>query len=288
MVHRFDQQATELFFNETFGKLVEPQLPKGLRHRDRLLLAHIMEPRRAASPRVIDFGCGQGQLLSHLLADGYDAMGMEVHEGMRRVAAGQLASMGRPDRILTGGVAEFKCLPPESFDVVVMMGVFQYLSDQDYDEVFAAAARVLRPHGCLAATFQNALFDLFTFNKYTVDFFMHQLVGPLSRPADRDRIEQALATLISHPDKPEYSPARARDNVFVRLTNPLLIADQVARYGFEVRQKYFYEWFGLPPLLGSQFSEIARPIAEHFEVQRAAAWQGHFMANAFLAELTRR
>jgi SAM-dependent methyltransferase len=276
-MHTFDEAQTALFFNQAFF----PENTPKLRHRDHLLIAEVLEPRRAATPRIVEFGCGQGNLLHHLLSEGFDANGMEKHEAVVATARQRLATIGRQDRVLTGGVREFARLPPESADLVVVMGVFQYLSDQDYADMMAAAVRVLRPGGCMAATFQNALFDLFTFNKYTIDFFMHQLVGPLLPPEQRGTVEQALASLIVNGDKPAHSPSRARDNIFVRLSNPLTLAAELAPFGLRMQSKHFYEWFGLPPLLGS-LDGLAPAVAQRFEVKNASAWQGHFMANAFL------
>jgi hypothetical protein len=85
-------------------------------------------------------------------------------------------------------------------------------------------------------------------------------------------------------DKPPYNKMRARDNIFVYLTNPLTIDGHLRQAGFDARQKHFYEWFGLPPLITSRHPETAKRIAESFEVENATAWQGHFMANAFLIE----
>jgi hypothetical protein len=85
-------------------------------------------------------------------------------------------------------------------------------------------------------------------------------------------------------DKPPYAPTRARDNIFVYLTNPLTIEGHLRGAKFSARQKYFYEWFGLPPLITGSHPETAKRIAASFEVDNATAWQGHFMANAFLIE----
>jgi hypothetical protein len=51
-----------------------------------------------------------------------------------------------------------------------------------------------------------------------------------------------------------------------------------------VQQKYFYEYFGLPPLLSEKQGPLAASIRSKFEIVNATAWQGHFMANAFLAQ----
>jgi SAM-dependent methyltransferase len=285
-MHQFDSDVTARFFNDIFARsdAETTSTPETrLRSRDKLLLSHVLEPRRHKAPRIIDFGCGQGRLLGHIIASGFDAIGMEKHEGMRNAAEAELAAAGSGDRILKGGVDEFAALPSASFDIVIMMGVLQYLSDDDYRKVTKAISRVLKPNGCFAATFQNAFFDLYTFNKYTMDFFIHQLVGPLVEPSQQKAVEKSLSELIANPDKPPYSPDRARDNVFVRLTNPLLLGDEFRSHGLELKEKYFYDFFGLPPLL-QKHQAIAQGIASHFELERATAWHGYFMANAFLAE----
>ena len=127
-------------------------------------------------------------------------------KGWRSAAEAELAAAGNADRIVQGGVDEFAALPSESFDIVIMMGVLQYLSDNDYREVIEAVSRVLKPNGCFAATFQNAFFDLFTFNKYTIDFFLHQLVGPLVEPSQQKVIEKSLSELIVNPEATIFRP----------------------------------------------------------------------------------
>jgi SAM-dependent methyltransferase len=287
-VHEFDAAATERFFNGAFAEFGRELTATGepkLRHRDQIFLRYLLEPVRRSNPRILDFGCGHGNLLVHLLALGYDAIGMDKHVGMRTFAEAAAAELNAQDRIMAGGVRELTKLPDQSFDVIIFMGVLQYLSDDDYHTALSEIPRLLRPRGFAAVTFQNALFDLFTFNKYTVDCFMHRLVGPLLNPNERAGVEEALSALVSHPQKPEYSPSRARDNVFVRLTNPLTIERDMRQYKIALVTKYFYEWFGLPPLIAGKCGDVSHRIAEYFEIEHATDWQGHFMANAFLAHI---
>jgi hypothetical protein len=203
---------------------------------------------------------------------------------MRSYAESELKSLGKPGNILAGGVPEFAALAPGSFDYVVIMGVTQYLSSEDYELLLDASARILKPGGTLAVTFQNAFFDLFTFNKYTVDFLVNELLASTLKNGDRPNAEKAIENLLKNPQKPDYSRGRARDNIFVRLTNPLLIDGELAHRGLRLKKKYFYDYFGLPPLAASTDPELAKRIAQHFEIERADSWQGHFLANAFLAE----
>ena len=132
------------------------------------------------------------------------------------------------------------------------------------------------------ATFQNAFFDLFTFNKYTIDFFVNELLDEFISANDAHVIQQQLAKLITFDDMPRYSKQRARDKIFVRLTNPLMIDSELRSLGFSVNNKYFYEYFGLPPLVVDENVDMAERIKQKLEIERASDWRGHFMANAFL------
>jgi SAM-dependent methyltransferase len=288
----FDAARTAEFFNTTYSTLdsvnaFKPE--KRLHERDKILVRYIMDPRKsnAGTLKVIDFGCGQGRLVAHLIGQGFDAIGFEKNEGMRSVADAELGAIGAKGRIFAGGVEELATLPAASYDIVLMMGVFQYLSDAEYNLVLNAIKRVLRPGGCLAVTFQNAFFDLFTFNKYTIDFIMHELLGSHLDAAQRATIESDLAALIANPDKPPFSPHRARDNVFVRLTNPLTVEAELSKFDLRLKDKYFYDFHGLPPLLDAKHGEASKAISNQFQIDRAKSWQGHFMAGAFLAEFTK-
>lgn len=286
-MHTFNSEETAIFFNKTFAPQERDQTSTPetkLRHRDHILLRYILEPLKKRKLRILDFGCGQGRQLAHLIANGYDVVGMEKHPGMREHAERELAQIDSTGRLIAGGIPELAVIKPGSFDIIVMLGVMQYLSEEEYETAIEACANILKPGGLFVATFQNSFFDLFTFNKYTLDFFMNALVGPFLENSERAKVEQALAGLMTNPDKPPHHDGRARDNVFVRLTNPITIGDDMLKRGFTLRAKYFYEWFGLPPLLGSQHATISQRITQRFEVENPTAWQGYFMANAFLAE----
>ena len=54
----------------------------------------LIRPEQRAG-RILDFGCGQGRLLGTMLNEGFDATGVEKHEGMRAHAQNVTGSTGR-------------------------------------------------------------------------------------------------------------------------------------------------------------------------------------------------
>lgn len=283
----FDARTTADFFNRTYrGTDIERGQREGARlhHRDRILLDKILPPL-GKSLKILDYGCGLGRLCTALVSQGYDAWGMEKHDDMRAIAEESVSKVSNGEkRMLPGSVDELAAMPAASYDMFIAMGVFQYLSKAEYDRTLGEIHRVLKPGGTLIATWQNAMFDTFTFNKYTVDFMMDKLVGPQVDAAQSGAVQKDIESLMVNFDKPPYAATRARDNIFVYLTNPLTIDGHLRTAKFAAKQKFFYEWFGLPPLIASKHPELAKQIAAGFEVENAKSWQGHFMANAFLIE----
>jgi SAM-dependent methyltransferase len=286
----FDAAQTAKFFNNVYRQV---DLERGkqsssrLHPRDQILLTNIL-PNYPTDTRILDYGCGQARLLATLLERGFDAVGMEKHEGMRAIARAETArwSVDR-ERISAGGIEGLAPIADRTYDFIIAMGVFQYLQKTEYDKTLNEFSRLLKPRGVLVATFQNALFDLFTFNKYTIDFMMQRFVLPYAPAQTAKNIKTDLDALIANHDKPTYAATRARDNIFVHLTNPLTIAKHLREAGFQVIEKYFYEYFGLPPLLATKYDDFAKAIAAKFEIDNATAWEGHFMANAFLIHAVR-
>jgi cyclopropane fatty-acyl-phospholipid synthase-like methyltransferase len=289
-VIEFDADETAAFFNKVYRKV---DIERGLKAdtrlhpRDRIFLDRILKQGVAepATCRILDFGCGQGRLLSTLLERGYDAEGMEKHDEMRDIANLETKkwATSRP-RVAAGDVRTLAELPGGRYDFFVAMGVFQYMTKEEYYNTLAEIRRLLKPKGTLIATYQNALFDLYTFNKYTVDFMIEKIIGPHVSETDKGGIREDLEQLLVNPEKPAYSVTRARDNIFVHVTNPLTLGDHLRTAGLQLQQKFFYEYFGLPPLLADKHTSAAASIRSKFEIIDATAWQGHFMANAFLAQ----
>jgi SAM-dependent methyltransferase len=105
--------------------------------------------------RVVDFGCGRGHLLGHLLARGVACSGIEFSPHSAEVAERKLG--GHP---LFEGVVRARALPTPldgaSADVVFLVEVLEHLLEDQIAPTLAEIRRILRPHGEVIVTTPHA------------------------------------------------------------------------------------------------------------------------------------
>ena len=107
--------------------------------------------RVPAVTRVLDFGCGTGDLASHLAGRGYEVTGIDIAQGMLEGARARFPE-----------AATWISLPRDwtrlpfhdaAFDAVTASSVLEYVPR--LDQVLSELARVCRPGGVFLATVPN-------------------------------------------------------------------------------------------------------------------------------------
>ncbi|HXV96243.1 MAG TPA: methyltransferase domain-containing protein [Gaiellaceae bacterium] len=90
-----------------------------------------------AAPSVLDVGCGSGRVGEELLAAGASKyVGIDFSEPMLALARKRLAHFGERARLVEGDFLETEL--ERTFDLVVLLGVFDYTPDP---QAFVARAR---------------------------------------------------------------------------------------------------------------------------------------------------
>jgi Cyclopropane fatty acid synthase and related methyltransferases len=119
----------------------------GARFQKALQLARI-EPGQ----RVLDVGCGRGELVIHSAMRGADATGIDYAEEAVRIAAETLATyppeVQRQARVLLMNARQME-FEDGSFDVALMTDIVEHLYPHELAEVLGETRRVLRPGGRL-------------------------------------------------------------------------------------------------------------------------------------------
>jgi len=237
--------------------------------------------------RVLDGGCGAAHILIDCLDRGWDGYGFDFADNMVRLACDLLKQHAHdPARVRVGTMKDMSHYADSSFDLVLLLGVSQYLPEDEDTAIWSEIHRILKPGGKVIIDFVNALFDLSTFNRFTVRFVVDEFVRRFLPEGRIPEIEARINALVTNPLKPDTTGlyATRRDHVPKRTENPLTMGARMKAHGFSVGDLQFYRFHAVPPLLFEGEPELEKvAIAKERELSRH--WIGHFTASAFLAVL---
>jgi 2-polyprenyl-3-methyl-5-hydroxy-6-metoxy-1,4-benzoquinol methylase len=111
-----------------------------------------IRPHLPAGGRVLDIGCGQGELVRLLAADGFDAYGVDVSPEQVEIAR----SAGL-DRVELGDLHAYLASSRGQWDGVVATDVLEHLSRDEVVAAFDSVRAALRPGGVFVARAPNAV-----------------------------------------------------------------------------------------------------------------------------------
>jgi len=234
---------------------------------------------------VLDVGCGSGGPLLRMLDEGFDARGLDFAPAMVAQARRALEESGHdPLRVTHGDVEDSSTLPPGPFDAIVATGVFPH--NLDDGKAYAAVRAALADAGVALIEYRNALMSLFSLNVYSYQFFTRDLLDLAAMPHElaaaarlflADRF--AVPMVARETEKPiQY------DQILARFHNPLVLGEELDAHGFRLERTHFYHFHCAPPHFEHSHRDAFR--AASLAMERASDWRGHFLASAFVAELT--
>lgn len=199
-------------------------------HRDRkAMIDRLLAPLPIAGKHVVDFGCGDGLFVQALANAGAVVVGFEPNDALVEAARRRLRDAGLAAEIRKGGVSALADISDRSVDILLTLNVFAYFTDEEEKALYAHAGRVIRPGGSWVITHSNELFDLFTLNRFTVEFY-------------RAHFGTDPSALLARPDLPDRVSFRVREN-------PLTYGEKLKRFGFSLASMDFANYHEAPPLL---------------------------------------
>lgn len=266
-----DTVSAARYWNERAGAYNE-QID-GPYHRHRLSVIHrLLQSVALAGASCVDFGCGDGVMLDFLVARGARVFGCDPVAEM--VAAAQRRVNGKGS-VVCGGVDALARIESCSVDCVLALNVLAYLTDAEEKTFYREAARILKPGAAFVVTHSNELFDMYTLNRLTIDFFTRHFCGENSA--------EKIASLLTHPQIPERIVFNVREN-------PLSYTHKLAAFGFREEQQEFMNLHPFPPLLMDPegFKNIdARDYATTLDWPEQDRWKLMFMCSMFGSRATR-
>lgn len=110
---------------------------------------------------IIDVGCGAAPVVSRLLANDRDCIGLDYSFDMLRFSRDVLNQSQQHNTALLQADCQALPFPDNHFDIIVCLGVISYI--QDYQPALKELYRILKPDGTLIISFRNTynpvLFD---------------------------------------------------------------------------------------------------------------------------------
>jgi len=110
--------------------------------------ARLIIPLLKRDNKILEIGCGTGEVIAALTERGYRCTGVEVSQDMLTLCQKRGLAVIR-------GTADHVDYPDGSFDVVFSQEVLEHLHPDDVLGHFAEAFRMLRPNGILAVETPN-------------------------------------------------------------------------------------------------------------------------------------
>lgn len=252
-------------------------------HRRRIYVRFLAE---TGADDILDVGCGGGRTVLDALQMGRRVKGIEPVAPLVDSARSLLAHHGfDPSLIYHGDMAEVQEWAPRQFGMVAALSILPHVDRDRWDVTHDYLVKLVADGGYFVASYRNDLFDLYTFNSFTVDFFMNSLWSCVPcRRMGREHLLAGLKGLLTNPDVPGPYYTAAEDKSFGRLTrvgsNPLEIPTYISRFGLTLVKTFFYNFHCVPPLLKDATPDF-RAISHEMDMEMSEDWRGHFMASTF-------
>lgn len=308
-ISQYFSEAGRRWLGRAYGEGRYPTCyPIGL-HRVRLAMESVLERLGVPSGRLVDLGCGGGELLEHAARLGFDVTGIDIAPGMMAEAEARRRELPEALRgqvtLLVRDVLE-NGLPDASADAVTAIGVIEYLESDT--EFFRETARLLRPGGVLVVSCRNRLFNLASLNRYTREEIerdqatrlLDELLSLGFETTPRDRLkdfvarlrallpelEEALALDLGEAQGPAGVTPSAAFGQPRRQHTPREVAAAAAALGFSSPRFLGVHPHPFPPAMEVLAPRFYNRLASALEPLEATPWSLTW-SSAFLGVFTR-
>lgn len=236
---------------------------------------------------VLDAGCGSCWPMRELLKNGFHVTGFDFSKKMIEEGKKVLSNSGfNPNLITVGDIEKDSSLPKKKYDSAISLGVFTHLLNQK--NALRNINKRLKYNGKVLIQFRNDLFDLFTFNNYSYDFFVHSLIDITKLPSTvrKDVNDFYLNRLVLQNNAKKITRKVSYNDILASFSNPLTIETELFEpCGFKLDRIHFYHYHVLPPIFESRYPNLFKKIS--MKAEDPDNWKGYFMASAFVVEATK-
>lgn len=249
--------------------------------------------------RVIEVGVGEGTPLVSLAKSGMNVSGFDISKSMVSASRENFKKNGYDEnKIIWGDIQDpitySPLLADGQFDALLAMGVTPHIRNDEF--VLSNMRDLVKPGGRVFIEFRNKLFSLFTFNRYTLEFIMDDLLIEVS-PKLKKLVEKDLMKRLEL-DKPTprltsqsanltegkiNANVPGYDAILSKFHNPFEVLELFKKCGFIDSQLLWYHYHPAMPYLSSEDENLFRDESLKLE-HNTSGWKGLFLCSAFVVE----
>lgn len=205
-------------------------------HRLEVIDALIPEELYQYGKQIFDFGCGDAVHFDKFLQAGANINGVDISQEIITIAKNRLINVNsNPNLIKVGDVYGLAELKDNSLDGIISFNVLAYLTNEEEQFFYKQAYRLLKPGGHLIVTHSNELFDMYSLNQHTANFF-NQLV------IDKKLLPDVQSLICNDVNNESMITYNIREN-------PLSYKFKLLNYGFAEQTQEFINLHVAPPKL---------------------------------------
>jgi 2-polyprenyl-3-methyl-5-hydroxy-6-metoxy-1,4-benzoquinol methylase len=241
--------------------------------------------------RVIEVGVGEGTPLTTLGKAGIDVWGFDLSPNMVEASRKTMQDNGMdPNHIFWGDIQDpntyVHSLKEGLFDGLMAMGVMPHVENDDL--VIENMSTMIRPGGSIFVEFRNKLFSLLTFNRYTYDFILNDLLlqvdDELKQAVENDLKQRLRLDMPPHRETVEGSDAPGYDAILSKFHNPFEVVELFEKHNFEDIRLLWYHYHPTMPYLEGESRVLFRREAIRLAVFWCAFRHGETSDAPFFLE----
>lgn len=186
--------------------------------------------------RVLDYGCGRGELVYHCARTGCEVTGIDVSRAAIQMAQETIAPLSRDLKqkieLRAASVEELE-LVDRAYDVIFMIDVFEHLYDGELDILIPKFYRALKKDGRLIIQTPNLLYENVLYPAKRVLEFPFTLLKEMGRVLRRTGKRKSARQFFTKLFKFQFHDDPIYQELHINVQTPRSLKRRLLRYGFK-------------------------------------------------------
>jgi len=225
---------------------------------------------------LLDLGCGTGIPLLEFLKMGFSAQGCDFVDKSIDLTKQRLKEHDFDDNLVFSlDIEDSSTLSSQKFDIITSVGLFPHIIDDK--QALQNTKSMLNDDGIVLIQYRNDLFNLFTLNAYSEDFFKRLIDFDTLPDIFKKSLDDFYAQNLS------TAAINSQFGLISKFHNPLNIENELYKpMGFEIKNIHFFHYHRLPPIFQTYDNKLFRKLSD--DIEDPSDWRGHFLASSFIVE----